>query len=126
MPSDDQKHGAAAPGAEPSPATGESRGDTGTYIEPSYTPDPGAVPYTPTVEDTYGTYDDPYAYNPQPTVAPDPPATKMDTPPPPPTGGGASPPEDDEDEGMLRMSFLEHLEELRRRFIYALSGMEIG
>jgi len=42
--------------------------------------------------------------------------------------GGSVPPrvpveeEDEEDGGMLRMSFLEHLEELRKRIIYALYG----
>jgi sec-independent protein translocase protein TatC len=44
-------------------------------------------------------------------------------------GGGRNPPPpsagdpDDEDEGMLRMSFLEHLEELRSRIIKALYGL---
>src|SRR3989442_659383 len=45
------------------------------------------------------------------------------TPPPPP------PPEDEEDEdgeGMLRMSFLEHLEELRYRIIHALMGFGVA
>jgi len=39
--------------------------------------------------------------------------------------GGASPPaeEDDEESGMLRMSFLEHLEELRSRLIKMLVGL---
>ncbi len=45
------------------------------------------------------------------------------TPPPPP------PPDDDEDDGeehgMLRMSFLEHLEELRSRIIRALYGFGV-
>src|SRR6202795_1332466 len=42
-------------------------------------------------------------------------------PPPPP------PPEDDEeDEGMLRMSFLEHLEEMRTRIIRALMGFGVA
>ena len=42
-------------------------------------------------------------------------------PPPPP------PPEDDEeDEGMLRMSFLEHLEEMRSRIIRALMGFGVA
>ena len=42
-------------------------------------------------------------------------------PPPPPPGGDA-----DEDEGMLRMSFLEHLEELRSRIIKALIGIGVA
>src|SRR5215471_1816407 len=40
--------------------------------------------------------------------------------PPPPSGGGG---EDDEDDRVLRMSFLEHLEELRARIIRALIGV---
>ena len=43
-------------------------------------------------------------------------------PPPPPPDGG----EGDEDEGMLRMSFLEHLEELRSRIIKALLGILVA
>ncbi len=48
-------------------------------------------------------------------------------------GGGYVPPpppppdeEDDEDEGMLRMSFLEHLEEMRSRIIKALMGFGVA
>jgi sec-independent protein translocase protein TatC len=44
--------------------------------------------------------------------------------------GGSLPPspagEEDEDEGMLRMSFLEHLEEMRHRIIRALQGFGIA
>jgi len=43
------------------------------------------------------------------------------TPPPPPSGDD----EDDEDSGMLRMSFMEHLEELRARLIKALIGFGV-
>lgn len=48
---------------------------------------------------------------------PPPPAAPKFTPPPP-----AGDPDDDEDGGMLRMSFLEHLEELRARIIRILIG----
>jgi sec-independent protein translocase protein TatC len=49
-------------------------------------------------------------------------------------GGGRTPPppppdddeEDDEDSGMLRMSFMEHLEELRSRIIKALAGFGVS
>jgi sec-independent protein translocase protein TatC len=44
------------------------------------------------------------------------------TPPPPPPGND----EDDEDSGMLRMSFMEHLEELRSRIIHALIGFGVA
>lgn len=48
------------------------------------------------------------------------------------TGGGYVPPpppppeDDEEDEGMLRMSFLEHLEEMRNRIIRALMGFGVA
>ena len=77
----------------------------------------------------YGNYDDPYGYNPYPDHTPEPAASVAApaAPPPPASGGGASPPEDDdEDSGMLRMSFLEHLEELRSRLIYAIAGMGVA
>src|SRR5215467_11250015 len=43
-------------------------------------------------------------------------------PPPPPSGGD----EDDEEGGMLRMSFLEHLEELRSRLIRMVMGIGVA
>jgi sec-independent protein translocase protein TatC len=45
-------------------------------------------------------------------------------PPPPPSGGGEG--GDDEEDRMLRMSFLEHLEELRTRIIRALLGVAVA
>lgn len=44
------------------------------------------------------------------------------TPPNPPSGGGSDD-EDDEESGMLRMSFMEHLQELRSRILWALGGL---
>ncbi len=74
-------------------------------------------------------YDDPYAYH-------EPAATVVDTAPPPSalvtsTGSTRKPPpappppdeEDSDDAGMLRMSFLEHLEELRTRLIRMIMGL---
>ena len=46
------------------------------------------------------------------------------TPPPPPAP--VSNPEDNEEDGMLRMSFLEHLEELRSRLFRALAGVAVA
>ena len=54
--------------------------------------------------------------------------------PPAATGGGATPPPpppppsepDDDEDGMLRMSFLEHLEELRARLIRAIAGIGVA
>src|SRR5438270_12949003 len=46
--------------------------------------------------------------------------------PPPPGPPPENPPEDQEEEGMLRMSFMEHLEELRSRIIKALYGLAVA
>src|ERR1700679_196113 len=47
-------------------------------------------------------------------------------PPPPPPSPPAVDPEDEEEDHMLRMSFMEHLEELRNRIIRALYGLGIA
>src|SRR6202050_1201009 len=47
-------------------------------------------------------------------------------PPPPPPPPPVADPEDEEEDKMLRMSFMEHLEELRNRIIRALSGLGIA
>jgi sec-independent protein translocase protein TatC len=101
-----------------------------------------ASPESETQETAPGYPDDPYAYpddsypyeessspaaaavTPEPAPGPEPAAAGG--------GGGAAPPaekpaeEDDEDEGMLRMSFLEHLEELRSRIFKMLYGVGIA
>ena len=46
--------------------------------------------------------------------------------PPPPPAPPAADPEDEEEDSMLRMSFMEHLEELRNRIIRALYGLGIA
>jgi sec-independent protein translocase protein TatC len=46
--------------------------------------------------------------------------------PPPPGGGGDGGGGDDDEPGMLRMSFLEHLEELRVRLFYAVGGFGVA
>jgi sec-independent protein translocase protein TatC len=52
------------------------------------------------------------------------PQTGLIQPPPPPPP--PAPPEDEEEGGMLRMSFMEHLEELRSRIIRALYGLLVA
>jgi sec-independent protein translocase protein TatC len=47
-------------------------------------------------------------------------------PPPPPPPPPATSPQDEEEESMLRMSFMEHLEELRNRIIRALYGLGLA
>lgn len=76
----------------------------------------------------YSGYEDPYSY--PSTEITEPPATavvKSEPPPPaPPAPPAAEEEEDDADEGMLRMSFLEHLDELRGRIIRALAGLGVA
>lgn len=85
------------------------------------TPEVSATSHTQNVDDSYGYYDDPYAYESSTVpVAKEQAAVPPPPPPPPP------PPieqEDVEEDGMLRMSFLEHLEELRARIISVLWGL---
>lgn len=50
-----------------------------------------------------------------------PPALRTPPPPPPPAEE-----EDDEDKGMLRMSFMEHLQELRKRLLLAIAGLIVA
>jgi sec-independent protein translocase protein TatC len=136
VPSDDANQDNRAPSA---PAGGNNQPGqaqpepSNTHIEPSYAPDGG----------DYAGYDDPYTYDPHessssgssssttPVIEPaeNAVARTSDAPPPPPVVPSSSKGSDDEDdgdsddEGMLRMSFLEHLEELRRRLIFAVGGL---
>ena len=90
--------------------------------------------------DPQDSYEDGYPHEPEPAPpapAPPPAAAPVQaiatlprrqggggkTPPPPPSGGDG---DDEDDEGMLRMSFLGHLEELRTRIIRALMGVAVA
>jgi sec-independent protein translocase protein TatC len=89
------------------------------------------VSYEQTVDDPYGYGYDPYARDDSPVSgSPNVPAkTELAAPPaaPPPPPAASPADEDDGDEdGMLRMSFLEHLEELRSRLIKILAGLGIA
>jgi sec-independent protein translocase protein TatC len=104
----------------------------GSDASPGYGHQPEA---TPKVDDPYGAYDDGYPHEDTEAIAEAPASTSLvptpeskpsgnggKTPPPsPPSGSG-----DDEEEGMLRMSFLEHLEELRSRILKALLGIGVA
>lgn len=131
---DDQKPGAPAP-EEGTPSAAEPENQVAA--EPPFSPEEPAdepvaetVPYQPTVDDNYGHYEDPYGYNPYPDSPPAPPmaAETVSAPPapPPPSGDDKKPEDDDDNDGMLRMSFMEHLEELRRRIIYGLGGLGVA
>lgn len=100
----------------------------------SHSADAGQTSYSQYHDDPYGYHDDPYAYETNtapvpheqaavPAAVTPPPAA----PPPPPPKSTEDEEEDDPDEeGMLRMSFLEHLEELRTRIIHSLYGLGVA
>ncbi len=104
-------------------------GSTGE--EPSSEQAHGPASYDPSGTSVQGRYDEPYAYNPEVvtekavTVAPVVKTLQGPVKPPPPP-----PPPDDpadaEEDGMLRMSFLDHLDELRRRIIFILYGLGVA
>ena len=92
------------------------------------------VSYSQTTDDAYGYNDDPYSYEGVKnagalTIT----TTATPVPAPKPAGGGRKPPPppkppepEDEEDGMLRMSFLEHLEELRTRIIRIVMAMGVS
>jgi len=132
----DQKQGetASAPEAADAKAAadGEPAGGGVTHVSHDQTTD-ATNAYT--YYDDYGYeqyHDSPRAVEQANAVAPAEPSSPV-----PATTGGSEPPavstsgtkeeeEDPEEEGMLRMSFLDHLEELRRRIISALMGVGIA
>jgi sec-independent protein translocase protein TatC len=96
-------------------------------FEEPVTPDPKGV------SPVYEKDSEPYGHEPEvlPTVisAPSPAEMTVITPPPAPPPPPAPEDEDDGDEeekGMLRMSFMEHLEELRSRLLKALGGILVA
>ncbi len=117
--------------------SGEEKPQAGEQ-QSSPPPEASQVSYSQTVDDPYGYGYDPYAGEvppaaPSPDVSlatpPSSPETALAPPAPPPPASPASSGDEepeDGDEDMLRMSFLEHLEELRSRLIKMLAGLGVG
>jgi sec-independent protein translocase protein TatC len=127
MDSSEDPKGAPAPPGESAPLPAEPQQENSGPADTHVT-------YAP-VTDTASAYDDPYTYGESSAGSQAAassteivPATSRaggsggSTPPPPPTDSDGG---DDED-GMLRMSFLEHLEELRSRILRALAGVGVA
>ncbi len=121
MNSSEEQKGAGAPGAEVTP-TPDASAESPQYDD--------GYPHEPEIAT-------PVVSAPPVTVQPAPPPAvprRLPAPgksgggktPPPPSGGGDGGGGDDEDDYMLRMSFLEHLEELRSRIIRALMGVGVA
>ncbi|MFN7923099.1 MAG: twin-arginine translocase subunit TatC [Bryobacteraceae bacterium] len=122
--------------AEPSPHTGHEQ----SASEPAH-PGETHVSHEQTTDATSSySYHDDYGYGyeepyqaPAPSSTPEVTSEQAGSPappgPPPSSTPPPKPPEEDDDpdeEGMLRMSFLEHLEELRQRLIHSLAGMGVA
>lgn len=98
------------PGAEPKPAPHTEPRQPPTYYDDYEYPD-----------------DDPYpaAHKVAPPPVPAQPKSGTKQPPPPPPTGGDDGSSDEDEEGMARMSFLEHLDELRTRILQSIYGLGI-
>jgi len=151
MESEEDKKGAHAPTGEPlppsdkttseaehakpaqeHPSPSEPAADPHVVVETQHpsSAQPGnpTVSYTPTVDDAYGSYDDPYGYDVHSSSAAEVVPAVQAAPPPPPAAPPPKEeePEDEDDDGMLRMSFLGHLEDLRKRLLYMIAGLGVA
>lgn len=156
MPDDFEEHealGAEVVHSNNRPSNGEFSGEAPASSEPHYLKSNESPVETDPI---YGSASDPYGYPSEPevpavsiepdvisaesngTVARQPESSAVATvplsqrspavppPPPPPPPPDDEEEEDDEEKGMLRMSFMGHLEELRSRILYALFGVVIA
>jgi sec-independent protein translocase protein TatC len=140
MSSSDEQKG-VDPSAGPTPPEPETESpdsagkDPPQDVTPEGSPEESPKPETnPSVADDsyqYESYEESYTYPLEgsasseatvPAVVPAPPPS----PPATTTAGGPTEEPDDEEDGMLRMSFLEHLEELRSRLMKSLLGIGIA
>jgi sec-independent protein translocase protein TatC len=110
----------------------EPRPETSPETEGRLTPESSAAVESPPYSESSSypeteVYADSAAAAPSTEIAPVAPEPVAPAPPPPPPPAKSEEPEgDDEEEHMLRMSFLEHLEELRMRIIKALGGLAVA
>jgi sec-independent protein translocase protein TatC len=131
MRSNEEEQGVRTPDERSTPNGSEST----EPLEVSDAPPAPASEPEPAESPSYATSDD-YGYgygsdepsSDQPAAVTEAPATevKASEPPPPTPPETAEEEEDADDDGMLRMSFLEHLEELRSRILKALMGIGVA
>jgi sec-independent protein translocase protein TatC len=134
MNSSEEQKGTAVPREGRTPTPGHSGSSAPT--------DPVTAKNSVEAAESLDTYEDGYPHEPEPSApaapaAPPPSPTAVatvsrrpggggKTPPPPPSGGNGGGGDDEGDDGMLRMSFLGHLEELRSRIIRSLMGVAVA
>jgi len=123
MNSSEEQKGAGAPGTGGTPAAGDAAAGPQQFQEgDSSVPDNLAPPpSSPSVSVAPASLPAP-----SPRPAPGKTGGGSNTPPPPSGGGGDGDDDGDGDSYMLRMSFLEHLEELRSRIIRSLLGVAVA
>src|SRR5438309_3685927 len=111
---------------DPLPKPGVDASDTYSSSSDPYGYSPSSSPESPAAEATSTL--DPEPGTALETAKVSPPVTPQRTPPkpPPPPPPDEDEEEDEEEEGMLRMSFMGHLEELRARILKALAGLVIA
>ena len=126
----DPKDGAASGGD-----SSDRKAKTDGPAESGHPPGDSSVYDDPYHDESDHLYDDPHASRPADAEAESPspqdPApeeakssgSSAESPPPPPPPGDEDDDEDDDEDEMARMSFLEHLEELRTRILRALGGL---
>ncbi len=119
----------------------EPKGEQSPASAPVH-PDGGEAATHPEQPSPYTYYDESYTYDSSPAtpaepvvIPPPPPPPLAVSVPPPSSGSGGNhkkpppkteDPEDEEEDGMLRMSFLGHLEELRKRIFLVLIGVAVA
>src|ERR1035437_4830583 len=132
-PSEEQKGTSVPLAGEPSSTgTVPAAAPDASQRDPAASPAPPVQPAAP-----LDSYQDgsPHEPEPEPPAPPPAPVQALATLPRRPGGGGKTPPPpppsggdggDEDEDGMLRMSFLQHLEELRTRIIRALMGVAVA
>jgi len=132
MSNQDDPKGAHSPSGDPAPSSGEQ---VPAHTPPYPTDEPASaehVSYEPTNErdgEEIYSHEGDWSYGssqPGNPVALTPSVPPSGSPPKPPEPPKPAEPEPDEDDGMLRMSFLEHLEDLRKRIIMAIGGVGVA
>ena len=132
MPSSEEPKGPNPPETGATPDQSPPPGDHHPSDSKDHASGDTHTSYSPTVDDPYNYHDDPYhagvnAVAEVPSaVIPSPLAGAPPMPPPKPPTEAPKDEADEDDDGMLRMSFLQHLEELRTRLIRALMGLGVA
>jgi sec-independent protein translocase protein TatC len=132
MPSSEEPKGPNPPETGATPDQSPLPGDHHPSASEDHASGETHTSYSPTVDDPYNYYDDPYhaggdvVAESTTSLVPAPIASAPPASPPKPPKEEPKEEADEDDDGMLRMSFMQHLEELRSRLIRALAGLGVA